>query len=169
VDGIVLRVTTGALDAGNVTMDMLVGSSKNDKGLIDLLLLKHEISKYIVERWMTKHPFPDDIRELMTKLYTTHAAYTTLLGAQADVSFMGSMGVSSQTLVRFVESITVKYSEWDAHLKTWMRAAKSIDEMLAMPVFLYPYVCVACLCTEFKVTHQVLFAAPPPTAFPGGC
>ena len=47
---------------------------------------------------------------------------------------MGSLSVHGSLLLRLIESMVFKSQEWDSNLRTWLRANKPLEEIVAQPV-----------------------------------
>ena len=133
IEGIAARIADGTIISTDITQATLTGSSRNEKGLVDLLLIKQEILRWIEQSWMVKQSMSQEVCERVRQLSEGWPTYTALFGKGKDVSWMGSLSVHGSLLLRLIESMVFKSQEWDSNLRTWLRANKSLEEIVAQP------------------------------------
>ena len=134
IEGIAARIADGTIISTDITQATLTGSSRNEKGLVDLLLMKQEILRWIEQSWMVKQSMSQEVCERVRQLSEGWPTYTALFGKGKDVSWMGSLSVHGSLLLRLIESMVFKSQGWDSNLRTWLRANKPLEEIVAQPV-----------------------------------
>lgn len=134
IEGIAARIADGTIISTDITQAMLTGTSRNEKGLVELLLIKQEILRWIEQSWMVKQSVSQEVCERVRQLSEGWPTYTELFGKGKDVSWMGSLSVHGSLLLRLIESMVFKSQEWDSNLRTWLRANKTLEEIVAQPV-----------------------------------
>ena len=95
------------------------------KGLVDVILHKWEVAKYLLWTWSSQQAFDPEIIVNMRKVFSSIGSYRDMVGYPSnakDLSFRATWPKSSEEFFCLVES-TLFDTQFDAALKEGLKAA----------------------------------------------
>ena len=111
LDGIHDLLAAKFTSPSELTLRAMTGKNCGGKGLIDLLMYKEEVAKWITTGWVESHNIEAEAKLLLHRCMLNYTEYRKQFGQphapadeMLDMSFLSLLAPSSQTLIGFVEA-----------------------------------------------------------------
>lgn len=127
---------SGDYPPNSFTFRALKGEGSN-KGFIDVLLLKHELLKFLLCNFLDDRKFSHTVKEKMRAVFTSHMTYRAHVGyptddtGKCDLSWQNSWPPTSMAAFKLIEDL-VYSRDYDSVIRSAIRRGKAVHEILEM-------------------------------------
>ena len=102
------------------------------KGMVEVILMKWELSRHLLFKWSKSLPFEADVIVQMRKTFASIESYRATVGypsEKKDLTFRAAWSKPSEEFFTFVEQILYDVC-WDAALKDALKNGVSAEDLI---------------------------------------